>query len=202
MLEGEAGYIILIQKYSLELIENVKHYLVRVPDVLPHSLRESLAAKFSDIKPEIFHLVCNDFKELCPTLYNKLPSVSEEDMFVLAPPVGNCVNCLSNKGKGYALKQNNKMVKIKYISTKGVLMKQKLCLRCTKCGLNYNYSKYGNGDQGYRFYDEQRSAVEANDCTFVNRTIYQFQWSLRYVIFLLYFQGLNMAVLQPKMDTK
>ena len=141
-----------------------------------------MGAEFGEIDVGLFHLVCSDLRVLCPVLYNQLNCVSEDDLYILAPPVGNCLNCVSSRKSGYALKQNNKMTTVKYISQNGILTKRKICLRCTKCGVNYNYSKYGSGKEGYRFYAEERAAVEANDSTFVHRTVYKLQWSLRFVL--------------------
>ena len=50
-------------------------------------------------------------------------------------------------------------------------------LRCVPCTVNYGFEKFGNKTVGLRFYAEARDAVMATDGVFVDRKVYNMQWS-------------------------
>ncbi len=95
------------------------------------------------------------------------------------PPTEVCLRC-KNK-----LILHNKPCEITFYSLDGIQHGVKLCLQCKLCGLNYNYSTYGNNSEGNKFYEQNRPAIEASDSTFVARTLFEFYCSLAYVLHFL-----------------
>ena len=68
---------------------------------------------------------------------------------------------------------------VQCFSTSGFEHAMKITLRCLHCGLFYNYAQFGNKREvGFRFYQEPREYIEANDAVFFHRKLFQFQCSL------------------------
>ena len=80
-----------------------------------------------------------------------------------------CLVCASE------LKTHNDLCAVTIFTIDGPCPAQKVCWRCSGCGLNYNYSMYGNNASGYRFYKEPRPLVEASAVTFVERLVCNYQ---------------------------
>ena len=91
---------------------------------------------------------------------------------ILAPPVTNCCNCKS------LLIAQNKTGTVTVFSGESLKTAMKLSLRCKDCKLNYGYSMFGNIQEGYHFYKEERPYVEASDGVFMERRLCLFQVSL------------------------
>lgn len=83
----------------------------------------------------------------------------------LVPPTTSCISCTK------ALSGNHNPVKVTWFGLSGMEDAIKLSLRCRNCKLNYNFSQYGNGEQGYRYYDQPRDTIEASDVTYLDRML-------------------------------
>ena len=104
-----------------------------------------------------------------------LPRIScngVREIEILAPPVTNCCNCKS------LLVAQTKIGTVTVFSGESVKTAMNLSLRCKDCKLNYGYSMFGNIQEGYRFYKEERPYVEASDGVFMERSLCLFQVSL------------------------
>jgi len=77
----------------------------------------------------------------------------------------SCVKC------AHTLSGHHNPIKVKWFGLSGIEDAIKLTLRCRNCKLNYNFSQYGNNEQGYRYYDKSRDAIEASDVTFLDRML-------------------------------
>ena len=91
---------------------------------------------------------------------------------ILIPPVTNCCNCES------LLVAQNKVCTVTVFSGESARTAMKLSLQCKDCKLNYGYSMFGNIQEGYHFYKEERPCVEASDKVFMERSLCLFQVSL------------------------
>ena len=166
-------------EHGVYTVERVRQHLAKVPDVLPWNLRKRLAAESAGMDVDLFEIIADDIKVNSPSIFNGIDCSSEEDLYVLSPPVGWCLTCTNRNREGYALQQHNKLVDIKYVTPMGgVKSKKKIELRCPKCRKNYTYDKFGDTDTGKRFYNQPRPSVMANDTNLVHRSVYQLQWSL------------------------
>ncbi|CAB4004747.1 Hypothetical predicted protein, partial [Paramuricea clavata] len=67
---------------------------------------------------------------------------------------------------------------IKYNTLNGTNEGIKVSLKCNKCSKLYGYAKFGNPTDGRKLYPESRSAVEASDVCFVDRSLLKWQISL------------------------
>ena len=67
----------------------------------------------------------------------------------------------------------------KYYSCNNAYIVKKYTLRCVKCNLLYNYSQYGDKHQtGFRYYSQERWAVEITDTVYFDRILLEWQCSL------------------------
>ena len=93
----------------------------------------------------------------------------------VCPPTKTCLLCHQE------LQKNNKPCVVTYYLVNGPLPVLKVELRCRSCGLNYGITKYGNGVQGYKFYDST-GIVEASDAVYVERLVLSLFAALRQVL--------------------
>lgn len=100
------------------------------------------------------------------------PLSDVREMEILAPPTSNCFKCKSQ------LVSQNKICTVTLFTIESVKTVMKLSCRCKDCKLNYGYSMFGNVEEGYHFYKEERPYVEASDDVFVQRRLCLFQASL------------------------
>ena len=93
----------------------------------------------------------------------------------VSPPTKTCLLCHQE------LQKNNKPCIVTYYLVNGPLPVLKVELRCRSCGLNYGITKYGNGVEGYKFYDSP-GIVEASDAVYVERLVLSLFAALRQVL--------------------
>lgn len=128
-------------------------------------------------------LLCHYFKEatedqveeFASLLLFCLPEDSQcavEEVEILAPPTNTCLKCQQ------PLVAQNKMSSVSVFSTANIHTALKLCCRCQHCQLNFGYSMFGNVEQGFQLYDEERPYIEASDEIFLERQLCSFQVSL------------------------
>lgn len=89
---------------------------------------------------------------------------------VVAPPLEKCVKCDGN------LTMHNQPSHATIFDTDGPHPAIKISLKCRRCApnVNYSYAKYGNTEQGYKFYEGKRKLVEASSETYVSRSLARF----------------------------
>ena len=109
-----------------------------------------------------------------------LLQVNKAHMAFLSPPVSTCINPACN-GVG-TLRLNHHDIDVVIFDMKGPNPATKLSLKCTSCAMIYNYSKYGNKNQGgEKFYESEREYIEVTDVVYVSRNLYSLYRSLWYV---------------------
>ena len=150
-----------------------KETIRSVPDILSDKLRLRLCSEMHSLDStecqEIFRLY--DSVGLRNTLNSTDKTLSE--LSVLTPPTGTCLLCANR------LELCNNVTAVSFICARNSTIqgKKKVSLRCKKCSLVYNFDKYGNKKTGFRFYDNPREAVEASDVCYVDRLVFNLQWS-------------------------
>lgn len=83
---------------------------------------------------------------------------------ILYPPTTICYSCGSNLQL-----QNQRPARIAVFEKEGPVPGIKFTLRCRPCNLNYGFSMFGNGDNGYRFYKTRRPYIESSNVTYLAR---------------------------------
>jgi len=162
---------VLTVKFGITLV-------VSIARVLP-----SLRVLPADVRRQVLKLLCPHLNEgesetlfKCVARLPNLPasiSFDDSDEFhVFSPPCGQCVCCHSHL-VGY-----NSPVKVDYYHLHGSSKGVKISLKCSGCGIFYGYTKYGNPASGWNLYDLPRTAVEASDVCFVQRSLLNWQISL------------------------
>lgn len=178
--DEEANLLLLNLVYGHSTVLAVVQAVGNVPDVLATPTRFRVAAKHTDIQEETFMEVISKLKEFCPSYIAKeMPS--SRNTYILTPPTGVCLNgCTTRHGSPTPLELHHKACTVTYVLPDAApVQKEKLSLRCTKCGMNYHYSTYGNKKNGYRFYDQPRDAIAATDQLIVDRSVFNLQWAFR-----------------------
>ncbi|XP_035684337.1 uncharacterized protein LOC118421246 [Branchiostoma floridae] len=168
---------ILVAKFGYPAFEQALELERSVPMTMPDSMRESLLLKFAtDCGLQNFqdiHCVVKSFPELIKV--NSDPA----NVRVLVPPTDICLRgCTDLSGNPGKLTIHDPAKDVTYHSLAGTSTKKKVTLRCRKCNTNYGFAMYGDSVTGYRFYTEERFAVEASNCTYIDRRLYNFQLSL------------------------
>lgn len=90
----------------------------------------------------------------------------------ICPPTKTCLLCQQD------LQKNNKPCIVTNYLVNGPLPFLKVELRCRTCGLSYGITKYGNNEEGYKFY-ESSGIAEASDVAYVDRLVISLFASLR-----------------------
>ena len=90
----------------------------------------------------------------------------------IGPPTKTCLLCHQE------LQKNNKPCIITHYLVNGPLPFLKVELRCRTCRLSYGITKYGNNEDGYKFYDSS-GTVEASNVVYVDRLVMSLFASLR-----------------------
>lgn len=81
----------------------------------------------------------------------------------LGPPSSFCLQCHS------ALQLHHQPSTVLCYTLEGPIPALKVTLRCESCRLNYRYEQYGNQQEGYRYYEEQRPMVHASQVVYMDR---------------------------------
>lgn len=89
---------------------------------------------------------------------------------ILTLSISNCTKCKS------LLISQNKMCTVTVFSLQKVQSAMKLSCRYKDCKLNYGYSKFGNAEEGFHFYEVQGPYVEASDDVFLDKACVFFKY--------------------------
>ena len=104
--------------------------------------------------------------EISAHLLEELKGASFEK--VLGPPTSMCYKCSCDLVQYH-------QCHVRCFSTSGFEHAMKITLRCLHCGLFYNYAQFGNKREvGFRFYQEPREYIEANDAVFFIANCFSF----------------------------
>jgi hypothetical protein len=95
-----------------------------------------------------------------------------EKLVFLSHPTDTCVKCNKN------LACHNKPSEVSVYGLKECGKAFNVCWRCEDCDINYNYCRFGNKKEGYRYYEETRPYIQASNCSFVERQLCLYQISL------------------------
>lgn len=93
----------------------------------------------------------------------------------LGPPAVSCYQCHS------PLCANNSPTSIVFYSQDGPIPASKIILRCTRCKLNYHPEMFGNGEEGYRYYDRIQPIVKCTQQAYMERHLCSMIASAGYV---------------------
>ena len=173
---------------KLDAVENVPVVVILCALIVKFGV--SVVCALACVVPSL-HILPTSFhhevlKLLCPSLpedeanriYQCLLNMpnhfgsNTSQVHVFAPPCSRCLECDSN------LVRHNDPVEIKYNTLNGTNEGIKVSLKCNKCSKLYGYAKFGNPTDGWKLYPESRSAVEASDVCFVDRSLLKWQISL------------------------
>ena len=115
--------------------------------------------------------ICSLLSTICIPSINDLSTTTLQH--VMAPPTGICLECGENLVAYHTCD-------VKNYNCKEVYYAKKFTLRCAKCCVLYNYSQYGDKHQtGFRYYQQERPAVEVTDTTvYFDRQLLDWQCSL------------------------
>ena len=132
-------------------------------------LKQACAGRISDGELDN---ICSLLSAFCTSSITNLSMTTPQH--VMAPPTEICLECGENLASiAYHT------CDVKYYSCKEVYYTKKFTLRCTKCCVLYNYSQYGNKHQrGFRYYQQERLAVEVTDTVYFDRHLLDWQCSL------------------------
>ena len=171
----DKGDLLSLFKFKVPNALKLANIIREIPTALPKPAKKVLLAyyfsKYSEVRGE-FEV------ERCVRLLNflteglEIHNYEQEAVEILAPPVENCINC--NK----ALVAQNQICSVTVFLRNYVKSAMKFSSCCKDCNLNYGYSKFGNAQNGYKFYEEQRVYIEATDSVFLDRSLCLFQISL------------------------
>lgn len=176
--DSSSLYESLISEYGVDCVLDTLDHLWRTPVMLPQKMRIDIASRHSEVEKKNFDLICQKVMDNQPTSFMQRP-LHCRDSYILCPPTGTCLNgCKGASGIARKLEMYSKPVAIKFIMPNNIpATKLKTALRCKKCRTVYNYSMYGTAEGGFRFYEDKRDAVEASDVCFVDRIVFNLQWS-------------------------
>ena len=167
--------ILMIVQAKLPNAIRLAEIIRAIPSAMPKATKDTLLAYYfnklglaGDI--DIERLV--NVLLFCTADLPRISCNGVREIEILAPPVTNCCNCKS------LLIAQNKTGTVTVFSGESVKTAMKLSLRCKDCKLNYGYSMFGNIQEGYHFYKEERPYVEASDGVFMERSLCLFQVSL------------------------
>ena len=170
-LTEDQVFILLACKVGITSICRASSLLSRLPPSTPNQMRQRYLDTHSLGDSELSSMV----KILSSRCASTMKSLSDSltHQLLLAPPTQICLEC----GMDLAFYH---FCKVKHYSFEGVTTMDKLPLRCTQCGLLYNYAQYGNKHSlGFRHYELPRENVEVNDCVYFDCKLLEFQCSLR-----------------------
>jgi hypothetical protein len=196
--EGEVNQEVIAAKIlkdigsiNLNLADSVSVDVILCALIVKFGL--SVVCSLAHVVPSLFvlpvNVCCEVLKLLCPqlpekeasTLFQCLLKLKRSNLtagstaahfHVFTPPCGRCIECNSS------LVRHNNPVKVQYHHLNGTSEGIKVSLKCNKCNTLYGYSKFGNTKAGWKLYPECRTAVEASDVCFVERSLLKWQISL------------------------
>ncbi len=160
----------LVARYGVQELRVLCTALSALPNTLVSAQKMRYFKEFTGRQEDASSL-CN-LIEKCPTLISACSAHASPATRVLAPPVSQCFVCSSNLVE-------NHHCRITIYATSGATSAEKVTLRCVKCSLTYNYSRWGNKrGRGFLFYQHPREFVEVNDVIFYERRLLELQCSL------------------------
>lgn len=169
---------LLCVKFGWKTVFTVGRLLSQLPPVVAsHIEQQILSGSFAELEKTLtldeIHVIanmlrkCDDFLEFS---YEKsLASISKTAGIplhrILYPPTSVCFTC------GWSLQLQSHPARVTVFETVEPLPGVKFTLRCRNCNLHYGYSMYGNGEEGYRFYEKRRPYIESSNVTYLSRDL-------------------------------
>ena len=160
----------VIIRFGLDLVCSLANIALALC-VLPKKVcAEVLRVSQSELKEDDAEVLFNCVKKLKSS--NMINTSLCPQVYVFTPPVSHCLNC------NMLLVQHNEPVRAQYHHHYGTSKAVKVSLKCNRWNRYYGYSKHGNPQSGWSLYPKPRSAVEASDTCFVERSLLKWQISL------------------------
>ena len=100
-------------------------------------------------------------------------------LLFLGPPSVFCYHCHS------PLSANNSPTSIVLYSQDGPIPASKIILRCKRCNIHYHTEVFGNGVEGYRYYDGIQPVVKCTQQAYMERQLCSMIASAGYVLVLV-----------------
>ena len=174
-LDADSVLVWLITKYGSSTIFALMKAMEAIPTSLTKCQRETLLRQVctDTVQPSDMELD-SIYSLLSAFCSNAMSVIGGEPLqqHVLAPPVQTCVECRANLVAYHTCNA-------KYYTCSNACHVKKYTLRCTKCNLLYNYAQYGDKhEKGFRYYFQQRQAVEVTDTVYFDRLLLEWQCSL------------------------
>jgi hypothetical protein len=159
----------LVCRFGLSKVSEVLSKLNSI-SALPKSVTEGKLAEVLRIGAEEVAKVLPLLEKLCKK------KVEEEVRIILTSPTSQCPSC------GQDLVKHHRPTAVRVYTLKGLVNGEKWSLRCNGCKTICSYSKYGGANESSRWnlYENERVFVEASDCCFLEREVFDWMTSLRY----------------------
>ena len=161
-------------KFGLSIVSsfaNVASALCVLPIKVRGQVLQLLHPELSgDAAETLFN--CTRKMDLSNSRYNPINTSNSSQVHVFSPPCSRCFDCNAS------LVGHNDPIKVQYHHHYGTSEGIKVSLKCSRCKKLYGYSKYGNPESCWNLYPEARTAVEASDVCFVERSLLKWQISL------------------------
>ena len=169
---AEWGQTLAVLKFSMPTIMYVIDVEAKLAPEIPENVRIFIGAEQTGLAVEYYKKV----SRIVGACFSKelREKRDNEDGLVLAPPTSHCFECRRDDGSPHKLQMIQSVQQLTWVNhwdMNGPKKKRKLALRCPNCRIVYRYSMYGNANEGFRFYDRRRAAIEATDENVLDRKL-------------------------------
>ncbi len=127
----------MIAKYGFRQCLSVLTLQQQLPGSLTRQQKLKYITDLSGTDPECVKEIVEFADVACPSAFRHAVESCSEIPMVLAPPVSECYICEKRLVAYHTCS-------VKYFSTAGVKVVDKVTLRCLECDLFYNFAQYGN----------------------------------------------------------
>ena len=127
----------LIIKYGFKRCLAITTLQQQLPESLTRKQKLKYISQLSGSDAECVEEVLSFADIACPSMLHTTSSHRTNGPLVLAPPVSQCYDCDQR-----LVSYHN--CSVRFFSTSGVKVLEKVTLRCIDCSLFYNYAQYGN----------------------------------------------------------
>ncbi len=160
----------LIATRSLDTVAKVCTALQQIPVGVTKKRRVQAVQERAGVTVDEAEFMSSFITKQCPSMV-KLFQVPSDSTPIFGPPVDTCYGC------GGQLVSNHSC-QVKVYTCEGAKVAEKLTTRCMNCNLYYGYAQYGNKREvGFRYYPEEREAVEVTDGVYFDRRVLDLQCS-------------------------
>ena len=170
--------VILLSKFQPDDLLTISYLVSQLPATLPISLTESIVGEVVTSAPlNVSRAEANTlyriFLKFPGLLMSRQPKTAPHLLFncksplflVLVPPCSACLGC---DGR---LSLSSSPSNVTIFTLEDAIPGIKIALKCQRCNIRYGYALYGDTTNGYKFYDNPRTFVEASTRTYLHRKL-------------------------------